>query len=84
MSVGLNVLVDVTTDAGTSMSYLGTTCVLGCASGTTSSWRASAAFVRVTRRVGTRPIYPKDVEAWRNRWSLFEDGAQPSIGDAAS
>ncbi|MEV0217680.1 hypothetical protein [Micromonospora sp. NPDC050695] len=28
-------------------------------------------------------IYPKDVEAWRDRWSLFEDVAQPAIGDAA-
>ncbi|SIM83688.1 hypothetical protein [Micromonospora cremea] len=29
-------------------------------------------------------IYPANVEAWRNRWSLFEDVAQPAIGDAAS
>ncbi|MEV1017044.1 hypothetical protein AB0I95_05925 [Micromonospora sp. NPDC049751] len=29
-------------------------------------------------------IYPKDVEAWRNRWSLFEDVTQPAIGDATS
>ncbi|CCH19431.1 Protein of unknown function [Micromonospora lupini str. Lupac 08] len=29
-------------------------------------------------------IYPGSVEAWRNRWSLFEDVAQPVSGDAAS
>ncbi|WP_406070344.1 hypothetical protein [Micromonospora sp. NBC_01638] len=29
-------------------------------------------------------IYPANVEAWRNRWSLFEDVAQPATGDAVS
>ncbi|MFC7712270.1 hypothetical protein [Micromonospora lupini] len=29
-------------------------------------------------------IYPVDVEAWRNRWSLFEDMAQPAVGDEVS
>ncbi|NBE79599.1 hypothetical protein [Micromonospora rubida] len=29
-------------------------------------------------------IHPANVEAWRNRWSLFSDPAQPACGDAAS
>ncbi|MBQ0978114.1 hypothetical protein [Micromonospora sp. M61] len=29
-------------------------------------------------------IYPKDVGAWRDRWSLLEDVAQPATGDAVS
>ena len=29
-------------------------------------------------------IYPAQVEAWRNRWSLFDQAAQPSGGDASA
>ncbi|WP_139587647.1 hypothetical protein [Micromonospora orduensis] len=29
-------------------------------------------------------IYPKDVDEWRDRWSLFADATQPAVGDAHS
>ncbi|RAN94253.1 hypothetical protein [Micromonospora noduli] len=29
-------------------------------------------------------IYPKDVESWRDRWSLFDDATQHVVGEAHS
>ena len=47
----------------------------------------------ISRVGGVRPrnpdsrhtaIYPAQVEAWRNRWSLFERADQPASGDAST
>ncbi|RAO63873.1 hypothetical protein PSN01_00092 [Micromonospora saelicesensis] len=84
MPVDLYVLVDVTRDVGTSTPCPERTCVPGYASDVTSSSRASAAFARATRTAGTPRSARRTQRHGETRWSLFEDAAQPAIGDPAS
>ncbi|SCF06418.1 hypothetical protein GA0070607_5086 [Micromonospora coriariae] len=49
--------------------------------GLSGSLHSPQTFVTISGRTA---IYPVSVEAWRNRWSLFEDVAQPVSGETAS
>lgn len=84
MSVDLNVLVDVTDRRRDFYVVPGDDLRAGVRE-RHDEFIASVGGVR-SRNPDSRhaAIYPANVEAWRNRWSLFEDVTQPAIGDAAS
>ena len=71
-------------DGETSTSCPETSCVARWRSGTKISCRESAACAGATLTVASTAIYPVQVEAWRNRWSLFDQAAQAAGGDASA